>query len=301
MTIKQLAGRASFLLVKLVLVLARIIPAKCSYALCSFTACAGSLLPWKRKRIALGNLKIVFPEKTEKERLQIFRESLRNMFKNYFEMAFIINGKYSAEKILEVAGASGLDQLDKLVNEDQGALLYSGHFGNFPLMMLWLAIKGYPVATIYKEAEHFPENFFGNIMKKFNLTPLKYESETSVTVAIIRALKKKKIVLIQNDQSHPFGIYVNFFNKWVPSPAGPALLAKRAGVPVVPAYVIRDRSNRHHISVLPEIALQQEDDLDKFMAINTQIMIDWIAGILVEHPDEWLWLHNRWKRARPNP
>ena len=100
MTIKQLAGRASFLLVKLVLVLARIIPAKCSYALCSFTACAGSLLPWKRKRIALGNLKIVFPEKTEKERLQIFRESLRNMFKNYFEMAFIINGKYSPENIL---------------------------------------------------------------------------------------------------------------------------------------------------------------------------------------------------------
>ena len=202
--------------------------------------------------------------------------------------------------ISEAADASGLDHLDHLVNEGQGAMLYSGHFGNFPLMMLWLAIKGYPVATIYKEAKNFPENFFGNIMKRFNLAPLKYESEASVTVAIIRALKEKKIVLIQNDQSHPFGIYVNFFNKSVPSPAGPALLAKRVGVPVVPAYIVRDKSNRHHIAVLPEIVLQQEDDLEKFMAINTQILIDWIAGILVEHPSEWLWLHNRWKRARPS-
>ena len=298
MTFKNLAGKASFQLVKFILFMTKISPVKLSYAICTFTAKVASGLKWKRKTIALNNLKIVFPELTEKERKSIFRESLRNMFKNYFEMAFIINGKYAAEKISEVASASGLEHLDNLIDREQGALLYSGHFGNFPLMIIWLAVRGYPVAAIYKEARNFPDDFFGNIMRKFNVTPLKFKSDASVTIAILRALKDKKIVLIQNDQSHPDGIYVNFFNKSVPSPAGPALLAKRVGVPVIPAYIFRDKNNHHLITVLPEIPLQQEDDHEKFMRVNTQIQIDWIARILEKHPTEWLWLHKRWKRAK---
>jgi KDO2-lipid IV(A) lauroyltransferase len=133
---------------------------------------------------------------------------------------------------------------------------------------------------------------------KFNVTPLKYRSEASLTVAIIRALKEHKIVLIQNDQSHPDGIYVNFFNKSVPSPAGPAILAKRVNVPIIPAYIYRDNYNHHKIAVFPEIHLQQIDDHEKFMLLNTQMLIDWIAEILIKHPTEWLWLHNRWKRAK---
>jgi len=298
MMIKNIAGKASFQLVKLILFLTRIFPVEFAYGLIKFAVFVGSGLKWRRKKIALDNLKIVFAEKTENERKSIFRESLRNMLKNYFEMAFITSGKYTAEKISEMASASGLEHLDNLIEKEEGALLYSGHFGNFPLMIVWLALKGYPVATIYKEAKHFPDEFFGNIMRRFNVTPLKFKSDASITVAIIRALKEKKIVLIQNDQSHPDGIYVNFFNKSVPSPAGPALLAHRVGVPIIPAYICRDKKNHHQIRILPEIPLQQEDNHEKFMLVNTQIMIDWIAGILLEHPAEWLWLHNRWKRAK---
>jgi KDO2-lipid IV(A) lauroyltransferase len=298
MAIKKLAGKASFQLVKLLLFLTRIFPVKFTYALCSFIVFVGSRLKWKRKGIALKNLQIVFPEKTDKERKYIFRQSLRNMLKNYFEIAFIINMKYTKEKILQIVSATGLEYLDELIEREQGGLLYSGHFGNFPLMVIWLAIKGYPVAAIYKEAKNFPDDFFGNIMKRFNVTPLKYKSDATLTVSVIRALKEKKIVLIQNDQSHPSGIYIYFFNKLVPSPAGPALLSKRVGVPVIPAYICRDRGNHHKITILPEIPLQQEDNQEKFMIVNTQILIDWIAEILKQHPEEWLWLHNRWKRAK---
>ena len=300
MTLKNIAGKASFHLIKFILFFTGIFPVKLSYGLCAFIVFVGSRLKWKRKKIALDNIKIVFPEKTKKERESIFRESLRNMLKNYFEIAYIANGKFAAKEILRMASATGLEQLDNLKVRKQGALLYSGHFGNFPLMIIWLAIKGYPVAAIYKEAINFPDDFFGNIMRKFNVTPLKYKLDAALTASIIRALKEKKIVLIQNDQSHPGGIYVNFFNKYVPSPAGPAILAKRVGVPIIPAYICRDKDNHHKITVLTEIPLQHEDDQEKFMKVNTQILIDWIAEILIKQPTEWLWLHNRWKRAKNN-
>jgi len=260
----------------------------------------GSRLKWKRKRIALDNLKIVFPDKTLKERKSMLRESLRNMLKNYCEFAYVISGKFNEERILKMASASGLEQLDDLKARNQGALLYSGHFGNFPLMIIWLAIKGYPIATVYKEASNFPGEFFGNTFTKFNVIPLKYKSDAALTISIIRALNEAKIVFISNDQSHPKGIYINFFDKYVPSPPGPALLAKRTGAPVIPAFIIRDKGNHHHITILPGISQQHEDDNEKFLQVNTQIQIDWIAEILMKNPTEWYWLHNRWKRAKSN-
>jgi KDO2-lipid IV(A) lauroyltransferase len=300
MATKSLAGKASFQLVRFMLFLPRIFPLKLSYSLCSFVVFIGSRFNWKRKKIALDNLKIVFPEKTEKERKSIFRESLRNMLKSFFEFIYIASGKYSSDRISKMASASGLEQLDNLRKREQGALLYSGHFGNFALMIIWLAIKGYPIAAIYKEAKNLPDDFFGNILRKFNITPFKFTLDSALSRAVITALKENKIVLIQNDQSYPDGIYVNFFNKSVPSAPGPALLAKRVGAPIIPAYIFRDKNNHHKITILPEISLQQENDLKQFVQVNTQILIDWIAEILIKHPTEWYWLHNRWKRAKNN-
>ena len=292
------SGKPSFQIVRFVLLLTRALPLKWAYGFCTFVVFIGSRLRWKRKSIALSNLKIVFPEKSDAERKSILRESLRNRLKDYFEMAYVINGKYKAKQILPMVSARGLENLDKLVQSGQGALLYSGHFGNFALMFTWLALKGYPIAAIYKEAKNFPDDFFGNVMRRLNVTPLKFRSDAHITVEVIKALKEKKIVLIMNDQSHPLGVYINFFGKSVPSPAGPALLAKRTGVPIIPAYIYRDRSNHHHIEVLPEMQLIPENDMQKFLLINTQLMLDWIAELLLKHPTEWLWLHNRWKRAK---
>jgi len=240
MTVKKIVGKASFHLVRFLLFLSRILPLKVSYAICNFAASAGTLLKWKRKQIALANLAIVFPKMTDEEKQAIFRESLVKTLKNYFEICFFTSGKWSAGDVAEAvtasgsAGdvaeavtASGLEYLDDLIESGKGALLYSGHIGNFPLMMVWLAMKGYPVAAVYKEAKNFPDDFFGSIMSRFNVTPLKYKSDPSLTTAIIRLLKEKKIVLLLNDQSHPAGVYINFFNKSVPSLAGPAFLTSQ--------------------------------------------------------------------------
>jgi Kdo2-lipid IVA lauroyltransferase/acyltransferase len=196
MSQKNIADKTSFHLVKFILFLTRIFPLGMSYSFCTFIVFVGSRLNWRRKKIALDNIKIVFPEKTEKERLIIFRESLRKMMKSFFEFAYLADRKYTARKILQMVSATGLEQLDNLKAANRGALLYSGHFGNFPLMIIWLAARGYPIAAIYKEAKNLPDNFFGGIMSKYNVTPLKYKSDVSLTIAVMKALKEGKIVLI---------------------------------------------------------------------------------------------------------
>lgn len=295
---KKVLGKASFQLVRFFLFLSRLLPLKASYAICRFVGSVAVIPNSKRKQIALSNLELVFPEKTDEERLAILKESMVNLLKSLFELGFILSGKWSVQQTLGAVTASGLEHLDKLKESGTGALLYSGHFGNFPLMMCWLGMKGYPVAAVYKEAKNFPGDYFGDIMDRYNVTPLKYKSEPTTVTAILRSLKEKQIILVQNDQSHPHGVYINFFNKSVPSLPGPALLSKRMGVPVIPAYITRDSSDHHHLTILPEIPLKEIDDREEFTVVNTQAQLDWIAGILQTHPTEWLWLHNRWKRAR---
>lgn len=295
---KKMLGKASFHLLRFFLFLSRILPVKASYAICRFVGSVAVLPNSKRKRIGLANLEIVFPEKSDQERLAILKESIINLVKSLFELGFILSGKWSAQQALDAVTASGLEHLDKLRESGTGALLYSGHFGNFPLMMCWLGMKGYPVAAVYKEAKNFPGDYFGNVMNSYNVTPLKYESAPTLTNALIRSLKNNKIVLVQNDQSHPHGVYINFFNKSVPALPGPALLSKRLGIPVIRAYIIRDSDNHHHLRILPEIPLEEAVAREEYTVVNTQNQLDWIAEILKAHPTEWLWLHNRWKRAR---
>jgi KDO2-lipid IV(A) lauroyltransferase len=165
-------------------------------------------------------------------------------------------------------------------------------------MVIWLAVKGYPVAVVYKEAKNFPDDFFGTIMSRFGVTPIKYKSDPTLMPVILKSLKEKKIILVQNDQSHPHGVYINFYNKSVPSLAGPALLSLRKKVPIIPAYIIRDTHDHHNLTILPEMDVVDSSDRQEFIMRNTQLQLDWIAKILETHPTEWLWLHNRWKRAR---
>lgn len=296
--IRQLLSKASFSIVKFVLFTTRILPENITYAGLDIIAYLGSSVKWKRKEIALKNLSIVFPEKTEKEKKQIFKDSLRKSLKYYVEIIMLVSKKYSAKDILSLADCEGLENLDNIRDREVGALLYTGHIGNFPLMAIWLALKGYPIAAIYKEAKNFPDDFYGNIMRSYNVIPLKYNSDAALTVSIIKALKQKKIVLIQNDQSDPNGIYINFFNKWVPSATGPAILAKRTAVPIIPAYIFRDKKKHHTIRILPEFILTNEKTLELFIEKNIQLLVNWIAEIIRKHPTEWFWLHNRWKREK---
>jgi KDO2-lipid IV(A) lauroyltransferase len=258
----------------------------------------GASINWKRRQIALRNLLIVFPDKTESERKQILSNSLVKMLKNYYEIVMVVSKNYSKEAIVEMARADGLEQLDSIVRKGTGALLYSGHIGNFPLLTLWLGVKGYPIAAIYKEAKNFPDDFYGDIMRSFGVFPLKYRSDASLTASILRALKQKKIILIQNDQSVPEGIYIKFFDRYVPSAGGPAILAERTRVPVIPVYIIRDEKNHHTINILPEIILDHDGNHEELIRKNVQLLADWIAAVIKENPSEWLWLHNRWKREK---
>jgi KDO2-lipid IV(A) lauroyltransferase len=301
MTIKQLMGKLSWWIVKCFLFFVKITPVAGIYLFVDFIVWLGTALPWKRKTLAMKNMAIVFPESTTHIQKNIFRQFLRNMLRNYFDLMILEVKNLPAEKVLAMAEGENLQELDNVLKKGNGVILFSGHFGSFPLMIIWLSLKGYPIAAVYKEASNFPDDFFGGLMRKYGVTPVKYTSDKSLTSSIIRCLKQNQVVLIQNDQSKPDGVYINFFNRYVPAAPGPVVLSKRTGASIIPAYIYRQNKHFHHIIFFKELRLSEAETLEQYIIDNTQLLSDWIAQVIVEHPEEWLWLHNRWKREKPFP
>jgi KDO2-lipid IV(A) lauroyltransferase len=117
---------------------------------------------------------------------------------------------------------------------------------------------------------------------------------------ILRLLKAGEIVGILLDQNMAWqeGVFVDFFGEKACTNTGMALLALKTGTPVLPAFNIRQKDGRYRVVIEPEIPLVRTGDKERDVTENTQRFTQIIERYVRNYPDQWLWLHQRWK-TRP--
>lgn len=115
---------------------------------------------------------------------------------------------------------------------------------------------------------------------------------------LIERLKRGEclIIMIDQDSSHIRGEFLKFFGKEAYTPIGCARLALATGAPILPMYTIRnDEDDTYVFRILPEIPFEQKDtDLETFR-YNTQKHNDALEQIFRNYPDQWIWMHHRWR------
>jgi len=107
-------------------------------------------------------------------------------------------------------------------------------------------------------------------------------------------------MLLDQNMTHNDGVFVDFFGHKASTMPALAVLAARTGAAVLPTYTYRDPDLiRHHCAVLPEIQIDRghKDSTDSIV-LNTQKFTSALESIVDQHPDQWLWIHKRWK-TRP--
>lgn len=244
----------------------------------------------KTKRIrAIRNLQNAL--NMGKERAQrLYKQSLYIIISNVMSFAFIIAGLLK-QKGLNNLLIRGATNLDKLVNTNSGAIAISGHIGNFPLMVIGLASKGYPVSLIFKESKYFGGNFFKKVLSFYNVTPIPYTNNSYDMFQLInRSIKKGEIIFFFIDQKGKNSTNVKFFNKDMSTFYGPVIFARRTGAPILPIFTHFDGS-KHIIDVYKPFNLSKGD-------MNTtekiQFIIRIIESYIKEHPDNWNWTYYKW-------
>lgn len=249
-----------------------------------------------RRKVIDSNLQIAFPEWDESERIRVGRESCKGMGRALVEYFVLphINGKNLDKYFV----CDDWGPFERANEEGKGVLLLSLHLGSYDLLSAYLAIKGMDLYLISKElsAKNLNDLWFGLRKSK----GVKFISDRKAKFDIIKALKKKAAVAFVIDQftGPPIGIETEFFGKKTGSAKGLALFHAWTKSPVVPVYNYRRPDNKIQIVFGEAIELESFEDRDQTVAFMTQKYNTELEEIIKKHPEQWLWVHKRWKKFK---
>ncbi len=255
----------------------------------------------KHAKGTIKNLGIAFPDKNETELINICIDFYKNLGMVFVEI-FRLN-KYEEANIDDFV-ESNFSVLEDIYKK-QGILLLTAHFGNWELLAKTFALKGYLGSLLVRPLDNpYIENILYSLRVKSGDKVI-YNRENAVK-NIISALNRKEIVgfLPDENASKRIGVFVDFFGVKACTMSGMANIAAKMRVPVVPAFMVRlnDRNGnfkKHRLIIRKPLDIQYTGDRKSDMMKILKIFNEEIEGIIKEYPEQWFWIHNRW-RTRPD-
>ncbi len=248
----------------------------------------------KHRRIAIDNLTIAFSkEKSKNEIEHIARAVFVNLTRIAFETAWSL--KVRAEKLPHHFHISGRSHYQQAQAKGKGVLLLGAHFGNWEIQMVIAHMMGMPLHVFYRPLDvAFMEHFVKAYRSRFGTVMI--PNHRAAMRKIYAALKKGYPVGLLMDQGVDYdsGVFVDFFNRRAATNPGMAILALKSQAPVLPFFLIR-RSNGFHAVLGPELPLIKTGDPVKDIEENTQLYNRVIETYVRKFPDQWFWVHQRWK------
>ena len=241
------------------------------------------------RRVALANLDIAYGDMlTPREKRRIARGAAQNMGIVAAEFSHIpqIHGAF-LEKYVTIRGA---DQVDR----SKGSLMIAAHLGNWEWMAPVVHKVGFRIHEVVRPLDDPRMNRLVDDMRRAGgvTTIDKYGAGREV----IRLLREGASVGILVDQSpRENGVPVRFFGRDTWGTIAVALAQRRTGVPVHIFSFTRNAQGHYTMAISPPLEFVRTDDLRADLVANAQRCQDAVEIVIREHPEQWLWLHRRWK------
>lgn len=253
------------------------------------------------RRTGLTNLEIAFPEMTADERLAILRGTFENLGRVLGEVSQF--GKTTPAKLAEIIDFE-LDEVSRDLYarnkaEGRGVLITTGHLGNWELLVMGFAALHEPISYLARPIDNpLIEELTVRIRTRFGNRPI---NKTHSAMLAIKILREGGILGILSDvNAHPKeGVFVPFFGVDACTPSGAAMLAIRSQSYIFPVFCIWDRAAGKYRFVHGAV-LEPADTGDRKRDVveTTAAYTAEIEKIIRQYPDQWMWIHKRWK-TRP--
>ena len=290
-------ARCEYVLVLTIFLFFRLLPFRLAFRL-------GELVGWllyhcdrPHRRIGLINLAVAFPEKSHNQHCAILRESLLNLGRLIAEFCHLHT--LTAENIAERVTFADFAHWQELVQKARstGALILTGHFGNWELLACAHAHYGFPAHIIHRRLRN--PLIDDLIVRERERCGNKVIRKTTAGIEVFRAIRQKALVVAAIDQnaSGRMGVFVPFFSRLASTSAGLAGLALASGVPVIPGFLVRERGTwQHRIVILPPVEPVRTGNQQEDLQATTEKFSVVFQSMVEQYPDHWLWIHKRWKR-----
>jgi len=258
---------------------------------------AGRLVWWaipSRRRVVLANLARAFgAERTPAERAAIGRATYAVLAEMFSDLLRLFQGR--KDWFTTRMRVEGFSNLTSALEAGRGAIVVSGHYGAFPLLAAALPARGIRLHLLYRKPKSpKTRKLFDDWLALAGCEVIEDAPRHLAGVRCLKALGGGGCVCILADQHFPAGIEVPFFGAPAKTGVGAALLAARSGAPLVPLFIRRDRAGIYLLRVepaLPSPADRSREALTAATAAVTARIEAWIR----EAPEQWFWVHRRWK------
>ena len=276
--------------------LARLVPARALFALGTAGGwCAYYFLGRERRR-ALAHLELALgDQKSAAERGRIAREAFVNLGRNLSELA--LYPRLTDDNIHQLVSMEGREVLERARAEGRGIIIITGHIGNWELIPTYFLAIGFTGGVVARRIYYEKYERLLYRLRRSKRFRVFYRDESPKE--ILRTLKNNEVVGILADQDVRKlpGVFVDFFGIPAYTPTAPVLIAMKSGAPLIPGHIVRKGRN-HTIIIEEPLALRSTGDKKADLVYNTQLWSRSIERYIRERPDQWVWMHRRW-RTRP--
>jgi KDO2-lipid IV(A) lauroyltransferase len=248
-----------------------------------------------RRRVSIENIRRSLPFAGDENTAdRIACASYANFGRSMME--FLGFRRLHREHLLRMVDFVGRESFDEALAAGRGAVLFTGHFGNFELLGVAIAALGYPVDELTGKQTNEMVDGVINGLRQRHLRTIPHESPKPV----FRALKENRFVAMVADQdARRHGVFVDFFGRPASTPRGPATFAVHQGAPIIAGFIRRAPGGRHIAEITPPIWPDPAMGREEAIRHLTQAITDRLADAIRRYPAEYFWAHRRWKTQPP--
>ncbi|MBZ5535809.1 MAG: lysophospholipid acyltransferase family protein [Acidobacteriia bacterium] len=249
------------------------------------------------RQIASYNLSLALPHLSGSEHRRIVKGVFRNLARLLAEFSQF--PKFTLKGIDRIVVYDGFENYAEAKKRGKGILIMSAHFGAWELASFAHSVYGYPLKFLVRPLDN--PRVDALIMRYRQLAGNVGIDKRNSMREVLRALRQNEAVgiLIDQNASREEGVFANFFGIPASTTAGLATLAMRTGAAVVPGLLIWDEQiKKHRLRFEPPVVLVDTGNFQADVIGNTARFNRILEEKIRMHPDQWLWVHRRWK-TRP--
>jgi Kdo2-lipid IVA lauroyltransferase/acyltransferase len=255
------------------------------------------LLHVRLRRVGMRNLELAFPEKSIAERKRILRGEFTSLGRQLAEVCQF--PKYTLENVEQVVVYDGLENFERAFARGKGVLFLTAHFGGWELSAFTHSLHSHWLHVVMRPMDN---EYLDSLIRSYRtMHGNRVVPKDDFVRGLLGAMKAGEVVgiLMDTNMTPPQGIFVDFFGIPACTASGLARIAMRTDAAVVPTFTIWDEEmKKYRLRFDPAMELMRTGDLEADIAANTQNFTKVIENYVRKYPEQWLWVHRRWK-TRP--
>jgi KDO2-lipid IV(A) lauroyltransferase len=255
------------------------------------------LLTPRLRRAGDLNLRLAYPDKTALERQQILRKLYRNL--GWLLAEFCQMPHYTREMAQKFIRYEGLEHYLAARDEGKGVLVLTGHLGAWELSSFYHSLMGYPMSIVIRRLDNPLVDDLVNRIRCLHGNQVLHKDDFAR--GLLASMRRGKTVgiLMDTNMTPPQGTFVDFFGHPACTGSGLARVAMKTGARVLPGFLLWEETTQQYVLRFgAPLTLSCSDNTEADALAHTAMFTKVIEDYIRQYPDQWLWVHRRWK-TRP--